>query len=549
MRVTIFFCAVFLTGVATSPAQEAIQNNNFFLLYSTLGYESGGTKRALVRSVDPIDPASLSEEYSTWVLLDDYDNEVLSGTLRWLGVTFGVQLWEMRFTKVRRPGYYRLSVTLRDHGGQIIETQTSLEFEIARRIFTKRLLRGLAIVNGKERQAGEDWGGGLFDCNNTMGEAYSHGIFLSGLVDVYLRRRQELSETENAQLIQNIETVVDYLFVLHDDSTGEIISQHPTRPCQGCNEGDFNTVEGLYGLAKFMDAFKETDPDRAHEAFLRTSASFEYFYGNEGEVVDTIGLESLVNFQLFRYTGDAGYRDAAIDALDEFLVFESQAFFHWLGSWRGIPYFEGLYVLARELKDHPHRKAWMAKAREIALLHHYILRKNGFAVVPQSEGPYDWDEMESVPACEHDYCFYANTHFCTTAVDAIRLARLTGDRSLERIAAGSIGWLLGMNPGIPGEMVANPTTENEIAAAAFVMNLDARHAKAWDWWAWGPPVSEVTTIMNGFEIHEAAWSYENRWQSGETFIKHDGAFLSAMTLYEDYIAIPRIRRGVRRVAP
>jgi hypothetical protein len=57
-------------------------------------------------------------------------------------------------------------------------------------------------------------------------------------------------------------------------------------------------------------------------------------------------------------------------------------------------------------------------------------------------------------------------------------------------------------------------------------------------------------MMNDYEIFEGAWNYEDdNWESAETFSKLDGAFLSAMELFEDYLAGPRTRRGARRVVP
>jgi len=133
--------------------------------------------------------------------------------------------------------------------------------------------------------------------------------------------------------------------------------------------------------------------------------------------------------------------------------------------------------------------------------------------------------------------FYPNTHFASWILDAIFLAEVTDNQSLEKIAAASLGWITGLNPGVPGEMVVNPYHKRQtITSAAFIMNLDARHVKPWIEWWWAPTTS-MMSIVNGFVIRNGKFDYYDKGSffAGETYLLHDGTYLFAMCLYDEYL--------------
>ena len=244
--------------VAMNP--ETSSQKGFTLCYSTLGYERGGTKRALLRSMSRIDPTSLDTSHSTWQLLDyPQGASVMSGELVWLGETFGCQLWEIDFSDHRTTGTFSLHVDLKQRGGHPFTPLESLPFEVDARLHSKRTLTAIAIENAEAREATESEGGGYYDCNWNMGEAHSHGVFLAGLAQAYDRRRDSLTSDERDRLIAAANRAVDYLLMLHDNETGEIRHQHPSRINPHIGVGPHNTYEGLWGMATYANIFKHVD--------------------------------------------------------------------------------------------------------------------------------------------------------------------------------------------------------------------------------------------------------------------------------------------------
>ena len=182
-----------------------------------------------------------------------------------------------------------------------------------------------------------------------------------------------------------------------------------------------------------------------------------------------------------------------------------------------------------------------------------MLEKSGFHIIPQNAHS-NWDNMERVPKGAP-----WSTQLAALAIDTIYLAEITGDSSLEKIASGALGWITGLNPGLPREMVINPHPGNQsIVPAAFIMNLDAPHAKPWSKWGWraatlwargerkdwilaggevleAAPTKPMMSIINGFKIINGRWDYIDDWSCAETWIASDGTYLYAICVYEDYL--------------
>lgn len=78
------------------------------------------------------------------------------------------------------------------------------------------------------------------------------------------------------------------------------------------------------------------------------------------------------------------------------------------------------------------------------------------------------------------------SNFAMMAVDAIYLSHITGDKSLEKIATGALGWITGLHIGLEADVVVNPQTDKSLASACFIWNSDTRHAKPWSKWYWTP---------------------------------------------------------------
>ena len=131
------------------------------------------------------------------------------------------------------------------------------------------------------------------------------------------------------------------------------------------------------------------------------------------------------------------------------------------------------------------------------------------------------------------------THCAANAMDACFLGELTGDTSLEAIAAGELGHMLGLNAGLDISLVENAPEGLQMSAAAFIHNYPGRRAKTWYYWEWEPKDPRWMSITNGFIQVNGKYLYDythiTDWDTSETFIKHDGAFAYAFCVYEDFV--------------
>ncbi len=212
-------------------------------------------------------------------------------------------------------------------------------------------------------------------------------------------------------------------------------------------------------------------------------------------------------------------------------------------KWRGMKptsYFEGLYRIVKSFPDHPDYTYWITRANEIAQSdYYYVMQNNGFHVVPQGYGPDQWNDMESVPTGwtleANPNIWYFNGFFGSVALDALFLAKVTGDHSLEEVTAGSLGWLTGMHIGVASSFVTGTPPVEPISPGAFIINIPDRFVEPWSSWWWGPPSSNVQSVANGFVIINGEMIHQDTWESAETFIYPDGLFIHATALYEDYL--------------
>ena len=81
--------------------------------------------------------------------------------------------------------------------------------------------------------------------------------------------------------------------------------------------------------------------------------------------------------------------------------------------------------------------------------------------------------------------------------------------------------------------MTEPAGDVDGLCASMIKNVGERQAVTWDGFtpiipARTTPVWKSPTIING---HGARLQFENIWQHGETFIKHDGFWLMALSLW------------------
>jgi len=147
--------------------------------------------------------------------------------------------------------------------------------------------------------------------------------------------------------------------------------------------------------------------------------------------------------------------------------------------------------------------------------------------------------MASMPADSQQYI----TRRAANAVDACYLGELTGDPSMEAIAAAELGYAMGLNTGFEQRLVNNPPTDRRMAACAILANFNKRRSGEWNWCEYTMKNNTWMSFMNGLVIENGKYFYEydesivkNSWRYSEIFIKHDGAFAYAFCVYEKYLA-------------
>ena len=121
-----------------------VASDNFALLFNGLGYEQKGTKRAFVRSIEYVDPSDIGSN-SLWTLLNDKKEVVLQGDLEYKGLSYGLQLWEIDFSSVTKPGEYRLIAEITDDSYNAVYQEASTVFKIQNRVYSNNVLLPLTL--------------------------------------------------------------------------------------------------------------------------------------------------------------------------------------------------------------------------------------------------------------------------------------------------------------------------------------------------------------------------------------------------------------------
>jgi hypothetical protein len=441
---------------------------------------------------------------------------------------------------------------------------------------------------------------GFHDCNNIIGESNSHGAFVAGLVEMWVSRRQQLSADEEIALRRGIITGVSYLGYLFNLAGGTGRYKHEELGRGGGIDVDANgnfltylTISGVYGDLSFATRAPEVDWKLAPTALRRawkglqwlTARGLEPGYaalfwhgvalGAERDPAFAESVRADLSLPASKSVVDH-LQGIAIQAGQQ-LLFGSPAFAT-INGWRTasrdtgqmIPRFEGIFFIREAL---PEKTAdWEKPLQDLAsALESYLTGNNAFYVIPQSSGgdetqnSSNWDDMTVVPKVGQpiadDRYFYNSTFFCTMALEMALLGKLTGSAGIERLAAGHLLWVLGLNPGVPANKVYPSNSGSPWRAAAFVQNVDAPLArgfendvpamKSWLWneedssihrqvWWFEPIPNGFMSIVNGHVIWEGQWDYYNTgphgWISGETFLLNDGIFARASIIYEDWVA-------------
>ena len=209
-----------------------------------------------------------------------------------------------------------------------------------------------------------------------------------------------------------------------------------------------------------------------------------------------------------------------------------------------------MYRMWRELPSNPDHQLWADTAAKVAEQYRQALGHSLFQVIPPgttdagrgTDAAKQWDTMETdlPPGDNGDDAAVSNGWFLGRAMDASYLAEIVGDKELEKVATGSLEWVIGLNPGVPSERVGASNTQSPVSSASFLTGIGAREAhgaSSWEWLRTNP----FGTIVNGFR---ANFTYEDSFEAGDSSLRYDGAWLSAVIAYENYV-----ERGKRPPAP
>jgi Cellulase N-terminal ig-like domain len=516
---------------------------NFRLLYSTAGYDARGTKVVLVRPLTPVAVSDVDPAESSWSLTHAGGAAAATGRLTYFGTTYGVQYWVADFSAFRTEGQFSMEVTIKKSTGELTGSKKTLPFWVQSNNFTKTMLIPLSLNNADARKA-PPAKGGFYDATSVgFQEAYSHGMFLYGLLQMYRFRYASLSEADKVRLITDIDIAFDHLLRRWSPDATSLFA-HP----ETGTRGGMNDIEPFFAMALYIDMFKGVDATRANdETFAKLVTAFNLLKAPPAGWMAADYLEYTdylipAAVHMYRYSGDVTWKNEAVTRLDAFLAaFDLRT--HYRSASRVIPLFDGLRACAEEFPGDPRYPAWISRATTIKDTHYKsanVWTANVFHIVSTSAAKNpagDWDAGRITGDAwgSHIKGYTGGTY----AHDVLVLAKLTGDRSLEKVAAGEMYWDMGLNPGAPQPYVVNPNSVTERESASFIINAPFRHVTGVTYRDFKMLNDTYMTTVNGFNSNGGANDFNyvgTVGYNGEDFIKHDGSLINGGLVYEEYLA-------------
>ena len=514
----------------TIPPDARDSDATYTLLYSTLGYESAGTKRAYIRQNDVQAPVAQGQQF-VWRLVGSNGHEAAAGRAAYGGTAWGIPLWTIDFSKAHGSGSYRLVVEAPNV--RLASTQFSIDaFELWRRTFA-----ALALDESEGRAAPIELDNGYYDGNNRTGSAVAHADYAYGLLDAYETRAPSLSEDQRQRLRAAIDRAIDYLILIGDPGTGQVPAEANSRPFNHIDPQA--TASAARALAHFAVVMKSEDPSRAERAFRRAGQADQWLRA-EALLAYPSWIRADTNFDLYRYALDETALARATAAVRELAAsYDLRTMDR--NSHDPSPHFAAMYRMWRELPSNVDHQLWADTAAKVGEQYHQALGRSLFQVIPPgtseaargTDAATQWDTMETdpPPGDNGDDASVANGWFLGRAMDASYLAEMTGDRELEKVAAASLEWVLGLNPGVPSERVLGSSTQSPVSSASFLTGVGAREAhgaSSWEWLRTRP----FGTIVNGFRTD---FTYEDSFAAGDSSLRYDGAWVAATLAYENYV--------------
>ena len=480
--------------------------------------------------------------------------------------TFGVKAWASS-AKFENVGVWANGEPA--FAGQFVQMQ-SIGLDDGRIIDRPQLEPGLCPCNGTTGDPGNPFVEhplcrpifvqrcGFYDCDSVNGESNSHGAFIAGLTEVWLRRQAILSNDERQSLKSSIIAGVAYLGRLfdlgYDSASGRYKHEDFGRAAGADTDQNGNflaylTLSGVYGDLSFAAKTPDLDPAMAAAAMRRAWKGRRWLESPAGG-----GLAPTHRVLIYHYLAkcattdptfaaevqtELGGTQPAADQLDKIAIETAESFLFdpqppsgstgfgqlegWRNAWRDtgqmIPWLEGVHALSQ---DRPDLTAhWAQPLAALAQdMVNYLTTNNGFHVIPQSSGGDqqqncdNWDSMDVVPRVRSTVAgegrsFYNCSFFSTEALDMVLLSEMSGNTQLEQLAAGHLYWVLGLNPGVPStKTLNNAPTNSPWRPAAFVQGLPDSPARGYedlaDGWS-----NEKTWLWPGedWSTHRQIWRF------------------------------------------
>ena len=504
-------------------------NAAYTLLYSTLGYDSGATKRVLIRQNDSSAPPAQGLAFA-WRLIDEQGHEAAGGEASYAGSAWGIPLWVADFSRVTKPGSYRMTVSVPQ-----VELATDT-FPIDRFVYFRTTFSSIGLANAQARAAPAQLDGGYFEGNSREGRVASHVDFLVGMSEVYQRRRIVMTEEERSKTRDAIDRALDYLLAIGDAGSGKFPAESSTRPYN--DDAPSNTAAALRGMARYAVVFQNIEPEKADRVYRRALLSQRWLDQNAPQAYPP-ALAAAVNYDLYRYSSDLSQLARAAAAIRTEISAYDLRTMDRPGN-DTLPDFEAMYRIWRDLPNDPDIASWEAAAQKVAAQYRDMIQRNVFQIVPpgvtsaadNTSAADQWDHVDSSPPPgEGPGGTFSNGWIIARAIDATYLASMTHDAELEKVATASLAWIGGLNPGLPVARVTGADAGSPIVAASFLMGTDVRTAAPWSSWEWTRP-GGFATIVNGFK---GGFAYDDSFAAAETSLSYDGAWLYATSVYEDYV--------------
>ena len=509
------------------PDSYVAADEAYTLLYSTIGYDLGGTKRVLVRLNDAEAPLSVGLAFQ-WRLVEEDGRVVKVGNASYEGDAWGIPIWIADFSDVDEPGTYRMALEAPD------ATLATDAFPVEEYLLVRRTFVPVALDNAEVRAAPIEDDNGFYEDTSIEGTAAAHGEFLMGLLAVYEARRPSMTDAMRQRTRAAISRALDYLLLLSDPATGEFAHTAPTRPYQGFDPDD--TIVGTRALARYAAEFQGEDPATADRAYRRARMGEEWILENEEESY-TPWARAAIAYDFYRYTSDEHQLDRAAESVREIAQdYDLQTMDR--SSYDTSAHLETMFRLWQDVPSHPDRPLWEAAALGIGEQYAEFIERNPFDVIAPGIDEGDgspaeqWGAMESEPPPgEGMDAVIGNEWFLARVADAVYLARMTDDDSLAEAAAGSLFWISGLNPGIDVDRVAGDGVDSPFVAASLLTGIDGRTVQASADWQWQRS-RPIGTIVGGFR---RAFVYDENAAASTPSIVRDGLWLKAVVLYEDLL--------------